>query len=121
MLLSSGVAKLLGKSFVVKLAGCDVDLLRRSISTPAGKDILLTHGEFSILVGLIERRGQPVPRNVLLTEVSNGEHLRTIDTLMVRLRRKLARSIGRIDLIQTVYGEGYRLAEDFELLASNAS
>ena len=41
--------------------------------------------------------------------------MRTVDALIVRLRRKLEVSPNRPQLIMTVYGKGYRLANEAEI------
>lgn len=109
--------------FVVRLGNYTVDLLRRRVSASGDRQVVLTPGEFDLLVGLLERRGQPVPRLALLTSLNHGYARgdcdpRTVDTLMVRLRRKLGCRRGRQALIQTVYGKGYRLADERELQAA---
>lgn len=105
----------------VSLGAFRADLLRRRIIDVQGGDIALTHGEFTLLVGLIERRGQPVSRQDLFASLrrvgvadDSGDQ-RTVDTLIARLRRKLEANPNRPLLIQTVYTKGYRLAEEHEL------
>ncbi len=108
-------------SMVVNLGLFRADLLRRRIVDRGGEDVALTHGEFALLVGLIERRGQTVSRQDLFASLRRGPgaeeigDLRTVDTLIARLRRKLEQNPNRPLLIQTVYAKGYRLAEAHEL------
>jgi len=84
-------------------------------------DVSLTPGEFAVLIGLIERRGHAVNRHELLTFLRRGQEdaedvdVRTVDALIVRLRRKLEVSPNRPQLIMTVYGKGYRLANEAEI------
>lgn len=52
------------------------------------------------------RRGQDADEQV---------DVRTVDALVVRLRRKLELNANRPQLILTVYGKGYRLATDDEI------
>lgn len=97
------------------------DLLRRRIVDACGNEVPLTNGEFAVLVGLIERRGQPVSRQDLFASLRHGGAAedsgdqRTVDTLIARLRRKLEPNPNRPLLIQTIYTKGYRLAEEHEL------
>lgn len=98
-----------------------IDLLRRHIFNQDGVDVSLTPGEFAVLIGLIERRGHAVNRHELLTFLRRGQEdaedvdVRTVDALIVRLRRKLEVSPNRPQLIMTVYGKGYRLANEAEI------
>lgn len=98
-----------------------IDLLRRHIVNQDGMDVSLTPGEFAVLIGLIERRGHAVNRHELLTFLRRGQEdaedvdVRTVDALIVRLRRKLEVSPNRPQLIMTVYGKGYRLANEAEI------
>ena len=98
-----------------------VDLLRRRISDEEGADVALTAGEFALLIGLIERRGKPVNRHDLLACLRHGldsedsGDLRTVDTLVARLRRKLELNSNRPQLIQTVYGRGYKLVSETDM------
>ncbi|MCQ4347257.1 winged helix-turn-helix domain-containing protein [Pseudomonas stutzeri] len=100
-----------------------IDLLHRRIRSLDDREVVLTPGEFSLLMGLLERRGEVVARLSLLAALHPGQvgdlgDQRTVDTLVVRLRRKLECDPGQPRLIQTVYGKGYRLAAESELNAT---
>ncbi len=105
----------------VAMGSLKVDLLRRRIADSEGRDVSLTGGEFALLIGLLDQRGKPVDRQILLAALRNDSNteedgdVRTIDTLIARLRRKLELNPNRPILIQTVYGKGYRLARESEL------
>lgn len=104
----------------LRLAGYRVDLLRRRIETAEGMAVALTSGEFALLIGLLEQRGRAVSRQELLACLRQGQEdgggeLRTVDTLIARLRRKLEANSNRPRLIETAYGKGYRLVEEHEL------
>ena len=103
-----------------------IDLLQRHIRSREGQFLQLTPGEFSLLACLLTQRGQVVGRSTLLAALHPGQDdrlgdLRTVDTLVVRLRRKLERDPAHPELIQTVYGKGYRLALEEELTATPQS
>ncbi len=107
--------------FNLRLGRFRVDLLRRHILDQQGQDVNLTPGEFAVLIGLIERRGNAVNRHDLLNCVRRGQDgdeevdVRTVDALVVRLRRKLELNANRPQLILTVYGKGYRLVGESEI------
>jgi two-component system, OmpR family, response regulator QseB len=84
----------------------------RQIVTYALQSIALTPKEFMLLEQLLRHPTQVFTRTVLLEKIWEFDHLsgeETIKTHMTNLRRKL-RQAGAVDnLIETVYGVGYRL------------
>ena len=83
----------------------------------AGQQIKLTPTEFSLLQALAEHPGHAFTRLELI-EVGLGysyEGLeRTVDSHIKNLRRKLCGAGAAQDLIETVYGVGYRLVAEGE-------
>lgn len=88
-----------------------LDLTRRELSITSGGQVSLTRGEFDMLAALAEAEGRPLYRDFLAEVIStrSGENdLRTVDTLISRLRRKLDPvACGGIPIV-TVTGIGYR-------------
>ena len=79
----------------------------------AGCPVGLTRKEFELLVYLLEHRGEVVTRERLLDEVWGYERFpttRTVDTHILRLRRKFEADPDRPVFILTVHGQGYRFA-----------
>jgi two-component system alkaline phosphatase synthesis response regulator PhoP len=79
----------------------------------AGHEVPLTRKEFDLLVYLVEHRGEVVTRERLLDEVWGYERFpttRTVDTHVLRLRRKFEADPDRPAFILTVHGHGYRFA-----------
>jgi DNA-binding response OmpR family regulator len=79
----------------------------------AGREVGLTRKEFELLVYLLEHRGEVVTRERLLDEVWGYERFpttRTVDTHILRLRRKFEADPDRPAFILTVHGQGYRFA-----------
>jgi DNA-binding response OmpR family regulator len=77
----------------------------------AGTEVRLTRKEFDLLVYLVEHRGDVITRERLLDEVWGYERFpttRTVDTHVLRLRRKFERDPDRPVFIQTVHGQGYK-------------
>jgi DNA-binding response OmpR family regulator len=73
---------------------------------------VLTRKEFDLLVYLLEHRGEVVTRERLLEEVWGYERFpttRTVDTHILRLRRKFERDPERPEFIVTHHGQGYKL------------
>ena len=80
--------------------------------TRGGREVRLTRKEYDLLVYLAEHQGDVVTRERLLDEVWGYERFpttRTVDTHVLRLRRKLEADPDRPRLIHTVHGQGYRL------------
>ena len=78
-----------------------------------GREVGLTRKEFELLVYLLEHRGEVVTRERLLDEVWGYERFpttRTVDTHILRLRRKFEADPDRPLFILTVHGQGYRFA-----------
>jgi len=98
----------------VRFGGWTLDLARRALFRPDGSFLALTAGEFNILAALAMMRPNPVNREYLLDVISSrdraniSEH--TVDTLVMRLRRKMRQENGRDAPILTVRGVGYALA-----------
>jgi DNA-binding response OmpR family regulator len=94
-----------------KLGPWIVDLEARIVSN--GKsDVDLTRGEFDILARLLQAGTKIVTREKLLSVISRSpkdSDLRSVDTLVSRLRRKLDDTSGD-SLIATAPGFGYRLS-----------
>ena len=79
----------------------------------AGREVRLTRKEFDLLVCLLQRRGEVLTRDELLDEVWGYERFpttRTVDTHVLRLRRKFETDPERPAWILTVHGQGYKFA-----------
>ncbi len=89
-----------------------LDLTRRELAVRDGELIRLTRAEFDVLAALVEAGGRPLTRDYLIEVVSNRDALgdiRTVDSMVARLRRKLAAPDSTADVIVTVPGVGYKL------------
>jgi two-component system response regulator ChvI len=80
-----------------------------------GHDVTLTVTEFMILEALAQRPGVVKSRNQLM-DVAYQDDIyvddRTIDSHIKRLRRKFRATDGEFKAIETLYGVGYRFAEE---------
>lgn len=92
-----------------------VDLSRSEVyAKDSNEPCGLTGTEFSILKVLLLKKSNAVSRQILLKEIfgsSDFSSERTVDSHVVRLRKKLSDCGARPDLIKTVYRMGYRLSE----------
>ena len=80
-----------------------------------GRDVTLTVTEFMILEALAQRPGVVKSRNQLM-DVAYQDDIyvddRTIDSHIKRLRRKFRAVDGAFGAIETLYGVGYRFADE---------
>ncbi|MFY1632011.1 winged helix-turn-helix domain-containing protein [Solwaraspora sp. WMMB335] len=83
-----------------------------------GAALPLTRLEFDLLLHLVENPRRVFTRLQLLAAVWGYEHtgVRTVDVHIRRLRVK----VGQTPLITTVYGVGYRLADDVQVSVDRA-
>jgi two-component system phosphate regulon response regulator PhoB len=94
------------------LSAGPISIERESLRTfVRGRPVALTTIEFKLLILLLENKSRTLQRSAILHAIwgyDSDVSLRTIDTHLRRLRRKLGREA---DLIHTVRGFGYRLDE----------
>jgi two-component system OmpR family response regulator len=105
----------------VRFAGWSLDLNARQLRSPAGENVRLTGGEFSLLATFINHPNQVLSRDRLLDLVCGreaGPFDRSIDVQVGRLRRKLNDDRERLQLIKTVRGGGYMFTSSPERAAS---
>ncbi len=97
----------------VTVAGVTVDPARRTARID-GRDVDLTAHEFDLLYVLASNRGIVFSREALVQRVwGNDTHItvRSVDTLVKRVRKKLADEAAEPRLILTVWGTGYKFAD----------
>ncbi len=86
----------------------------RHICTWKGKQVPLTATEFLLLQALANRPGAVRSRDALMDAAHDDEtsvNERTVDAYIKRLRKKLTALDETFDMIETVYGVGYRFKE----------
>ena len=93
----------------VVFGGWSYDLAKEKL-TREGETVRLTGGEAALLTALAGTPGAAVSRLVLSERTGGGE--RAVDVQVTRLRRKIEDNPKEPVHLQTVRGEGYRLAAD---------
>ncbi len=92
----------------------EIDIPRMKV-TVDGRPIDLTATEFQLLTTMARRPGQVFTRSQLL-DAARGEafegYERAIDAHIKNIRRKIETDSAKPVFLQTVYGVGYRFAED---------
>ena len=95
--------------------GWVLDPGRRELTTPTGVQHELTTAEFNMLAMFVERPHRVLSRDNIMDLLKGQDWSpfdRSIDSLVVRLRRKIELSPEQPRLIKTVRGVGYVFAAD---------
>jgi DNA-binding response OmpR family regulator len=90
-----------------------LDAPRRRV-TVRGRDVELTSQEFQLLHILLSHPGIVFSREALLHRIWRGETfvtVRSVDTLVKRLRKKIEATPAEPSVILTVWGTGYKAAD----------
>jgi DNA-binding response OmpR family regulator len=104
-----------GASGSITVGPLRIDPDRHEVSV-AGRAVDCTPVEFELLHRLATRPGQVLTRRQLLEQVHGGADFlteRTVDSHIMNLRKKVEPDARRPQLIVTVYGVGYKLADGF--------
>ena len=83
----------------------------RHVFTARESPVTLTVSEFGLLRALLSAPGRVLSRGQLVEQAYGSDHFitdRTVDSHVRRIRKKLGADA---ELIETVYGIGYRLRE----------
>ena len=94
----------------VRLGSLNVDRENRILTSSSGDEVSLTNAEYRLLDFFLSRPDEVIPRVELLAEI--GSDLtrymdRTIDVLILRLRRKIEANPSKPIHLQTRRGQGY--------------
>jgi DNA-binding response OmpR family regulator len=98
---------------VLKIRGIEIDVPRRRV-TSGGRDVELTDQEFRLLHLLATHPGIVFSREALLSRIWRGDTfvtVRSVDTLVKRLRRRIEEDPATPAFVQTVWGVGYKFAD----------
>jgi two-component system, OmpR family, response regulator len=104
------VQNVLQKAHVLRFDGWRLDRARRRLESPVGVSVMLTDGEFDLLVAFAEHPQITLSREQLL-DLARGRSAnafdRGIDMQIARLRRKIEDDPQQPRLIKTVRYKGY--------------
>lgn len=104
-----------------RFAGWDLNVRLRKLISPAGERLPISNGEFGLLVAFLCRPERVLTRDQLLdlSRLHGGDvYCRTVDTQILRLRRKIEANPLRPELIKTERGFGYRFCAPVEIVHS---
>ena len=91
--------------------GYTLNIRKRCLETPEGRDIELTQVEFHIMEYLFSNYGQPINRSKILNKVWGDEYYgeeKIVDVNIRRLRMKIEEEPSEPKHIITVWGRGYK-------------
>jgi DNA-binding response OmpR family regulator len=97
----------------VSVHGIDIDPSRRRVRVE-GRDVDLTDQEFRLLYLLGSHAGIVFSREALLAKIWRGDTfvtVRSVDTLVKRLRRRIETDPANPRFLLTVWGVGYKFAD----------
>ena len=97
----------------ILIHGIDIDPARRRVRV-AGADVELTDQEFRLLHLLATHAGIVFSREALLAKIWRGDTyvtVRSVDTLVKRLRRRIETDPANPRFLLTVWGVGYKFAD----------
>ncbi len=98
---------------VLTIRGIEIDVPRRKVRVDS-RDVELTDQEFRLLHLLATHPGIVFSREALLSKIWRGDTyvtVRSVDTLVKRLRRRVEADPANPAFIQTVWGVGYKFAD----------
>jgi DNA-binding response OmpR family regulator len=98
---------------IVKVQGIEIDVPKRRVRVD-GRDIELTDQEFRLLHLLATHVGIVFSREALLRRIWRGDTfvtVRSVDTLVKRLRRRIEPDPANPKRLLTVWGVGYKFAD----------
>jgi two-component system OmpR family response regulator len=98
--------------------GWNLERRARRLTDPNGKPVVLTKGEYALLVAFLDAPQRPLTREHLLQATRMHEDVfdRSIDVQVLRLRRKLETNPSAPSVIRTARGVGYVFALPVERL-----
>ena len=98
---------------VVTVHGVEIDVPKRRVRVE-GRDVELTDQEFRLLHLLATHAGIVFSREALLAKIWRGDTfvtVRSVDTLVKRVRRRIERDPASPEHLLTVWGVGYKFAD----------
>jgi DNA-binding response OmpR family regulator len=111
--LADSTAALTAGDGTVRVHGIEIDVPKRRVRVD-GRDIELTDQEFRLLHLLATHVGIVFSREALLGKIWRGETfvtVRSVDTLVKRLRRRIEADPANPQFLLTVWGVGYKFAD----------
>ena len=98
---------------LVRVRGLEIHVPKRRVQVH-GRDVELTDQEFRLLHLLATHAGIVFSREALLAKIWRGDTfvtVRSVDTLVKRLRRRIERDPAEPEFLLTVWGVGYKFAD----------
>ncbi len=106
-----------------RFAGWELNLGTRKLHSPAGENVPLTNGEFSLLNAFLASPGRVLSREQLLeaSRLYDDVYDRSINVQILRLRRKIEENPSKPRYITTERGAGYMFSVPVDVLSKAAT
>lgn len=104
---------------IISFGHLRLDPLARAVTSADGTEIVLTSGEFDLLLALVEHPNQALTRNQLMDLTDNSDSPafdRSIDVRIGRLRKKIEIEPENPKFIKTVRNVGYIFVGDVTIV-----
>jgi two-component system phosphate regulon response regulator OmpR len=102
--------------------GWSLDLGRRQLTSPVGRDVTLTSGEFDLLQVFVQHP-QRILKRTQLMEITKGRgwdaYDRSIDIQVVRLRKKIETDPKNPSLIKSIRSVGYIFTAEVQFVENS--
>jgi two-component system OmpR family response regulator len=102
-----------------RFEGWELNVRLRRLTSPGGENVPITNAQFNLLAAFLAAPRRVLSRDQLLglSRLHNDEvYDRSIDTQVVRLRRKLTPQGAESEIIRTERGAGYVFDADVEIV-----
>ncbi|SEL06317.1 DNA-binding response regulator, OmpR family, contains REC and winged-helix (wHTH) domain [Roseateles sp. YR242] len=112
-----------GDRELLHFEGWSLNVAARRLNSPDGEEVVLTTGEFDLLLTFAQHAGRVLSRDFLLEHTRGRESSpfdRTIDVQVGRLRRKLGTDANDGKWIKSIRGAGYLFVPRVSLIRPTA-
>jgi len=106
---------------LARFSGWSLDLLKQTLSSPEGKNIVITSTEYTLLSRLVSLSNNTISREEILKILSGREWSpldRSADMAISKLRKKIEKDPRRPEIIKTIRNKGYQLTAAVDYVES---
>ncbi|TPL40667.1 response regulator transcription factor [Mesorhizobium sp. B2-4-6] len=103
-----------GDPSIIQLPGCTLNIATGTLVGDVAR-VHLTHQETVLLTTLAARPGAVLSKAMLMLALYNERdeaQRKIVDVLVCKLRKKIAAATGGLDVLETVWGQGFRFVAE---------
>ena len=96
---------------VARFSGWTLDLVAHELKSPVGDEVRLTSYEFQLLATLVKSPNRVFNRDQIMESITGRDWIpsdRSIDVLVVKIRKKIEENPHKPIFIKTIRGTGYK-------------